>query len=722
MSMDDARQTFYAESREMLEEMENLLLELESLPDDPQQLDALFRCVHTIKGSAGLFALDHVVAFTHVVEDVLDRLRDHLIILDRELTALLLSCRDHIAALIELDEDILPEELRRVGEVLLKSLAVYQSSLPASATTLEADMEHGSTVEQCQTGDLVENDCWHLSLRFHADVLRNGMDPLGFLRYLGKLGTLRYVVTLSDDLPTAEDLDPERCYLGFEIDLEAETDKAAIEDVFDLVRDEVELFILPPRSELERYLQVIEALPEEDVRLGEILLKSGALTAKELDNVLSRQDAKRSAGDKEYSRLGEVLIEDLAAQPEVVGAALDKQQKGRQNGARKEQHVRVAADRLDALINLVGELVIASAAADNSAKQNGDTSTQEAVSTLLSLVEAVRDSSLELRMVPIGETFQRFQRVVRDVSQALGKDIRLQISGADTELDKTVVERITDPLTHLVRNAVDHGIEAVELRKQRGKDAQGTVYLNAYHETGSIVIEVSDDGGGLDKDKILAKAIQRELVKPDQELSQSEIFKLIFEAGFSTADAVSNLSGRGVGMDVVRRNIEALRGSIDVESNPGAGTLLRIRLPLTLAIIDGFLTGVGTASYVVPLENVVECLELSAEQRQESRDRNLINLRGEVLPFIRLRDYFDLQGEAGRRENIVVIKHGAQKAGLIVDVLMGEHQTVIKPLGRLFNGLKGISGSTILGTGEVALILDVPSLVQQSSRQEAACT
>jgi two-component system chemotaxis sensor kinase CheA len=322
-------------------------------------------------------------------------------------------------------------------------------------------------------------------------------------------------------------------------------------------------------------------------------------------------------------------------------------------------------------------------------------------------------------MVQIGETFKRFNRVVRDVSKELGKDIELVVTGGETELDKTVVEKIGDPLTHLIRNSMDHGIESAEVRAANGKPAKGTLSLNAYHDSGSIVIEVGDDGGGLNKEKILRKAIERGIVAPGQTLSDREIYNLIFEAGFSTADQVSNLSGRGVGMDVVRRNIEALRGTVDLDSTPGEGTIVRIRLPLTLAIIDGFLVGVGESAYVVPLEMVLECVELTEAERQTLDNRAYVNLRGEVLPFIRLRNHFDVEGKSGRRENIVVVKYGDQKAGFVVDRLMGEFQTVIKPLGKMFSRLKGIGGSTILGTGEVALILDVPSLIQQASAREA---
>ena len=338
----------------------------------------------------------------------------------------------------------------------------------------------------------------------------------------------------------------------------------------------------------------------------------------------------------------------------------------------------------------------------------------EATSVLLRLVEDIRDSALQLRMVQIGETFNRFNRVVRDSSREMGKEIDLVITGAETELDKSVVEKLGDPLMHLVRNAIDHGIEPAALRAERGKPVSGTVQLNAYHDSGSIVIEVVDDGGGLPKDKIRAKAVEKGLIEANSTLSDGEIINLIFEAGFSTADKVTNISGRGVGMDVVRRNIQALRGSVDVTTVEGEGSTFSIRLPLTLAIIDGFLTGVGKASYVVPLDSVVECIELA----DVPVDRNYLNLRGEVLPFVRLRELFEVGGAVPSRQNVVIVQYAGKKAGLVVDVLLGEFQTVIKPLGALFKNIRGIGGSTILGTGDVALILDVPALVNRASSVE----
>ncbi|WP_420474665.1 chemotaxis protein CheW [Noviherbaspirillum sp. ST9] len=709
MNLDQALQTFIAESKELLEDMENALLAIEQTEDRSENVNAIFRAAHTIKGSSGLFGLDHIVSFTHVVESVLDQVRGGKLAISDALVSLLLACGDHIGALVntvaagQMEAD---DRNTERGVPLIEKLRTYLAATPAAPAKAAALVpEEPAQVERVDS-DTVESDHWHISLRFGRDVLRNGMDPLNFIRYLGTLGSIVGIATLPDAIPDADAMDPESCYLGYEIAFRSDADKATIENVFDFVRDDCRLRILPPKSRISDYVRMLREIPEQSVRIGELLMRCGTITAQELDAALNTQ-----VGAEAAQPIGQILIEQRAVQPEVVEAALTKQKQMRDTHAQESKSIRVDADKLDQLINLVGELIIAGAGANLIARRAHATELTESMSKVASLVESVRDSALQLRMVKIGATFNRFQRVVHDVARELGKDIALEVAGEDTELDKTVVEKIGDPLTHLVRNAMDHGIEPAEVRAAHGKPARGTVRLDACHDSGSIVISVSDDGGGLKRDKILAKAIERGLVEPGHHLADEEVYKLIFEPGFSTADQISNLSGRGVGLDVVKRNITALRGTVTIHSEEGVGTSVMVRLPLTLAIIDGFLVEVGKSVFAIPLDMIEECVAYSAEPGHD-----YTNLRGQVLPFIRLRELFEVEGEPQRRENIVVLKHAGQKAGLVVDRLLGEFQTVIKPLGKMFSQVKCISGSTILGSGEVALILDVPALVQHATR------
>lgn len=702
MNMDDALQTFFVECRELLEEMDAALLGVLQEDDPSDSVNAIFRAAHTIKGSAGLFGLDFIVAFAHVAESVLDKVRAGALPMDDAMVTLLLACGDHVGSLVdaaaaghtEADDDmnaraapLLAELHRHLGSEPAHPEAASHPG-PRSLAGAEADPAH-----------------WHISLRFGPDVLRNGMDPLSFLRYLKKLGTVTAIVTLPDALPALAEMDAESCYLGFELALRSDADRSAIEGAFEFVQDDCAVRIVPPGSPVADYLDLLGAEGAE--AMGEILVHCRSLTQAVLDAALSGPVA---AAPSIAAPLAAAEVADAPAD-----AAAPRQRAAKDAKAGETQSVRVDADKLDRLVDLVGELITASATASVAGKHLQSTALQEAHSTLVSLVQEVRDSALQLRMVKIGATFSRFKRVVHDVSREIGKDIALEIHGEDTELDKTVVEKIADPLTHLVRNSMDHGIENAALRAERGKPARGTVTLNAYHDSGSIVIEVSDDGGGLSRDRILAKAVERGLIEPGKQLSDPEIYGLIFEPGFSTAEQVTNLSGRGVGMDVVKRNITALRGVVGIDSRPGEGATVTVRLPLTLAIINGFQVTVGNAVFVLPLEVIEECVEFTQDTGHDYAE-----LRGQVLPFIRLRKLFKVSGAPSARQSIVVVKQGAQRFGLIVDRLLGEAQTVIKPMAPMFAHLEGISGSSILGSGEVALILDVPMLLRQTQSTKLA--
>lgn len=695
-------QTFFAESLSLLEQMEGDLLRLESDPTDATVIDAVFRAAHTIKGSAGLFAFEHIVAFTHHAEELLEQARAGHITVDADMIGLLLQCRDHLgylldAAITETEPDAATlDESRRLGECLRGLLD------QDAAATVPATQEPTTPIRTVPADD----DTWHISVRFGVDLFRTGTNLAALLRYLATLGQIVHVVTVDDALPNAATMDPESCYLGLEIRLRSTESKAVIEKAFEFVRDDCLLSILPPGSKVEDYLRLIDDLPEDRTRLGDLLVACGAVTEHELQALLALQQQQRD-GSACARLIGELTVQQHVAPPEVVQAALSKQREARLRQTSEAQLIRVQAGKLDGLIDRVGELVIASAGIGQTAARIGESDLLEAVSGMARLVEDIREDAMRLRMVEIGETFNRFRRVVRDVSRQLGKDIDLLIEGADTELDKNLVEQIADPLTHLIRNAIDHGIESTEQRLLCGKPARGVIRLAAHHEAGNVVIEIGDDGGGLDREAILTKARQRGMIDDGVQLADADVWGLIFAPGFSTAAQVNDLSGRGVGMDVVKRSIEGMRGTIEIDAVAGRGTTFRIRQPLTLAIIDGFLMGVSGNHYVAPLDAVVECVELGHSEHE----RGYLNLRGEVLPLLRLREHFDLDGDSGRRQNVVVVNNFGLKAGLVVDQLEGELQAVIKPLGRLFSRLVGISGTTVLGSGEIALVLDIPSLL-----------
>lgn len=725
--LEAAKQGFLVEAEELLTAMEDALLHLESEPEDAEAINAVFRAAHTIKGTSGIFGFEDVVSFTHVTESLLDKIRDGELTINAKIIEVLLKAGDHISDLVHeaiAKGNDLPDELLQTSSKLIKSLNAFMNAdkepaaedAPNTAVTDTVDAEAKAEELQSDEVDVALTNNWHISLRFGIDVLKQGMDPSSFIKYLQQIGSIISLTTLPHKIPSLEEIDPEGCYLGFEIDLQSESSKEEIEAVFEFVEEDCEIRILPPRSAISSYIELIKSLPEEDEMLGELLIKGNVLTHNELQKALNDQQGQDTEEEKQC--IGEILVEQGVVDEKIVDAAAKKQKTVRIKKSVESRIVRVNADKLDELINMVGELVIASASASLLANRTDNEELSEATSLVHDLVDSIRNSSLALRMVPIGETFHRFQRVVRDVSAQLEKNIALVITGADTELDKTVIEKIGDPLMHLVRNSLDHGIELPEQRIAAGKDPQGRIHLNAYHDSGSIVIEITDDGKGLDKAKLFAKAVEKGIVSEDQTLSDDEINNLIFHPGFSTADSVSNISGRGVGMDVVRRNIVSLRGSIELESVEGKGSTVRIRLPLTLAIIDGFQVGVADDSYVVPLDMVIECVEYVDISKDISThgDNSYFNLRGEVLPLVKLKEHFNYQGVENKKDeraNIVVVHYNGRKAGLVVDQLMGELQTVIKPLGKLFSQIKGIGGSTILGNGDVALILDVQQLLQE---------
>ncbi|MBI3382338.1 MAG: chemotaxis protein CheA [Aquabacterium sp.] len=671
-----ARAGFLDEARDMLRQFEESLLGLDVDPDDQEILNSAFRAAHTIKGTAGLFGCDRVVAFTHDVETLLEAVRSGQYQLNDEAMALLLSSRDQIEALLgDVESATGDPDLQALSQELSADL---RALLGGDGAVASAEAEAPIALGSDNDGGL-----WRIWVQFGRDALRSGLDPVSFLRYLGTQGTVRKVRVLAEQVPDLQTLDAEDCHIGFEAEYETTGDREAIASVFEFAADDCELHIDPLST---------AHTPHQASALS-ALAKAVVDVAADIDDAQAEAVSEAQPADRRHN-------------------PGDRRKAQRDRRGEETRFVRVQADKLDRLIDLVGELVIASSGAQLVAQQEGSSTFAEAALRIRTLVESARDGALALRMVPIGETFARFHRVVRDVSKTLGKQVDLQITGADTELDKSMVEVIADPLMHLVRNSLDHGLETTEERIAAGKPERGVIALHAYHEGGQVMIEVTDDGRGLNRERIFKKAVERGLVRADQQMSDHEVDQLICAPGFSTADQVTDISGRGVGMDVVKRSIESLRGQMQLASEWGRGTTTQIRLPLTLAIIDGFLTSVGGTYYVLPMEIVSECIEVPPECADSPETGvGYFNLRGEVLPYFDVALLHKVQPVPNGRRSLVVARDGSTQIGLIVDRLHGEYQTVIKPLSSLFRHLRAIAGSTILGSGDVALVLDVPALV-----------
>jgi two-component system chemotaxis sensor kinase CheA len=682
---DRAIQIFINESLELTDDVEQSLLNQQLLTHHfSDWIDELFRAIHTIKGSAGLFGYDEITTLAHAMESLLDQVRQRTTAVDEPLLEVLMEGNDVIRQqVIALSSNYpMPD-----AEDVLAKLLPYLVQIATERSTIESNKSPDASTD-------LEDGVWHISLRPNVTVFQEGLDPIRFIQYLGTKGELSRVAFVTDALESSINADddsdnfkPENSYLGYEIRFKGNSSEEQILDAFEFIVNDATIEILPPNSPAERYYELAQRLPEPTETLIEKFAQLGAI------------DAEQS---KKWYQANQ-NPPGIEAMPPSIPSTI-----------KSSKTLRVEAEKLDQLIDLVGEMVIMGARTNLLAHQTGNEPLIESMALLERLVENIRDSSLQLRMVQIGDTFSKFKRIVRDTSLELGKQVELVVSGADTELDKTFVEKLSDPLTHLVRNAIDHGIESTSEREKVGKPSGGTIRLNAYHDSGSIVIEVVDDGKGIDEERVIEHARKLGLLGAEESLTKREIWKLVFEPGFSTSDQVTDLSGRGVGMDVVKRNIELLRGSIEIESEAGQGSRFIIRLPLTLSIVEGFMFKVGGGDYVIPLDNVVECLELDEViEANSSRDKKYVNLRDEVLPFLRLSEWFGLDCSTPiEQEALIVIQLGSLRAGLVVDSLSGEFQTVVKSLGPLFEGLKGVSGATILGSGEVAIILDIFALIQ----------
>jgi two-component system chemotaxis sensor kinase CheA len=692
--MGPQKDMYRQEANEILVELEAALLALEETPEDDELIDRIFRALHTIKGSGAMFGFDDIAAFTHEVETVFDQVREGKMTVSRELINLSLLSRDYILALLDGDGG----DEKTAAELISAIHKLVPGREAATGTNQTSKPDEGE-----EEASRVAQEMVTYRIRFRPDrnILKTGTNPVLLLDELATLGSAT-ITGFTDEVPPLGEMDPTSCYVYWDIILTTDRGENAIRDVFIFVEDECRIEI----KEIDA-LTVLETDINDDYKkLGEILVDRGDVSSEALTEVLTGQQ-----------RLGERLVAaSVVASGAVESAATEQTHVRKIRKERKEtvaaSTIRVDAARLDNLVDLVGEIVTVQARLSQKAAGMDDPDLILIAEEVERLTTELRDSTMSIRMLPIGTTFGIFNRLVRDLTQDLGKDVKLELKGSETELDKTVIDQLKDPLVHIIRNSIDHGVEAPDIRSAVGKPSQGCVRLSAAHSGANVLITVSDDGKGLDAGAIFKKAVEKGLVAEDARLSESEIFSLIFEPGFSTAREVTGISGRGVGMDVVKRSIEMLRGSIDVRSQAGKGTKITLKLPLTLAIIDGLMVKVGDGYFVLPLSAVEECVGCSQQEVERANDRRIMNIRGEIVPYLRLRNVFDLDTTVAESEQVVVAAAGGDRIGLGVDQVVGQHQTVIKSLGRAYKDVKGTSGATILGDGTVALILDIPELAK----------
>jgi two-component system chemotaxis sensor kinase CheA len=672
MSFPDPITVFRTEAAELLEQVEAGLLDLNVNLDDKEQVDAVFRGLHTLKGSGAMFGFEALAAFTHHCETAFDQVRKGIVPATHDLVTAVLGATDHMRALVEVpggDHDA-------VSEMLLARLR----TAVAAAGNAPAQAEAPAPAKPARTH-------FRLSFSLPSNAMANGTNPLGLIDELRELGECTVRADRSA-IPALDDLNPTDLYISWTVDLVTDKSRSAIDDVFIFVMDEMQL--------------QIEVIADEPAATASVVQTPASVAA--VAPVVS--DASPAAAIP-------APVQAAETPARATPPAADVKQ------AKPSENVRVPAERLDELMDRVGELVIAQSRLSQLAGGSGDLMLRAVSEDVERLSGELRDTMMVLRMVPVTQLFGRFRRLVHDLAIETGKTIELVTEGETTEVDKSVIERLADPLVHLVRNSCDHGLETPEERRQAGKPAAGRIMLSARQQAGEVIITIKDDGRGINRDRVRAKAEASGLITPNAVLSEQELLQLIFQPGFSTAQQVTNLSGRGVGMDVVKRTIDALRGTINVVSKTGQGSEISLAIPLTLAIIDGLLVRIGAGRYVIPLSAVEECLELSVEEDMRSRGRSFISLRDSLVPFIRLRELFRTGTSPDPFQKVVVISTGSERVGLVVDQIIGDHQTVIKSMSKLHHDVATFSGATILGDGGVALILDVAHLVAAGQQQEA---
>ncbi len=681
-AIDPGARAYLEEAQELLAELEACLLELETNPDDADKLNRAFRAMHTIKGSGAMFGFEEIARFTHDIETVYDRVRNHKLPLTPELSALTLRAKDHIQALLNSGAPVATPELVAISDALLAEFAAISKASDSAEAPAQASAPpppvNGKTVS-------ANARTYWVRYRPTSKTMFTGTRPLALLDELTQLGDSR-ILFHDEDVPPVEDLDPEHVYGWWDVLVATDRGEDAIRDVFIFLDDEREVSVLA--------------------------LSDGIIRASDVEEILERF---RTEAARPMTEVGESIRANLTLKlagrrkPEASAAGRETIARSAGGGS-----IRVDSSRLDKLVNLVGELVIIQSRLSQAVGGQSEQSALVQISEDMErLTDEMRENALGLRMLPIGTTFGAFRRLVHDLCGSLGKEVELVTDGADTELDKTVIDQLKDPLVHILRNCLDHGIESPEDREAQGKPRTGTIQLAASHSSGNVVISIADDGKGIDPVVIRAKAVEKGLVSPDADLTEREVLNLIFEPGFSTAKTVSDVSGRGVGMDVVRRHIDALRGSVEIESHKGKGTTLVIRLPLTLAIIDGFNVLIGHESFIVPLTSLRGFQERFVTPPVKKLD--VIERMGSRIPCVSLRQLFNVPGEQPEYERVVITEVEDAVVGLTVDQVVGRQQAVIKSMAQEFKSLKWISGTTINGDGSISLILDVPQLVRFAS-------
>jgi two-component system chemotaxis sensor kinase CheA len=671
--------SFLEESFEGLELMESSLLGLEQ--GDDETINSIFRAAHSIKGGAGTFGFNNVTEFTHLVETLLDEMRDGRRNIQQDDVELLLDSVDCMRLLIESIRD----EVECDTSKIIETSVLLEKTLAAGGVEVSEPLTINSS--DVVDTDIDDSATWHIKFIPEHHLVQTGNDPLLLFNALADLGEVA-IVACATELPALNDIDAEEVYLSWDLTLQSIASEDEIKEVFEWVEDECELIITKEE-------QIHRILPTLEVSISE---KSPAL------NTIAEAEL--------------IPLPPTSDKPAVTPP--NSAEKPSSKAKNDLGSIRVGVDKVDSLINLVGELVITQSMLSELGN-DFDLSKVERLNSgleqLLQNTKELQESVMRIRMLPISFAFNRFPRLVHDLSKKTGKEIELILKGEQTELDKTVMEQIGDPLVHLVRNAVDHGIESAEVRLANGKPEKGTIILNAYHQGGSIVIEIKDDGAGINREAVFNKALEKGIVDENTILTDAQTFDLLFEPGFSTAKEISDISGRGVGMDVVKKNIQSLGGRIQVESEQGKGSTFRVNLPLTLAILDGQLVQVGTETYIIPLITIVESLQPQKELiNRVSGDMVLYRLREDNVPVIPVYQLFNIPCEFENIEKslLVVVEADGQKIGLMVDDLLAQQQVVIKSLNDNYQQVEGVSGATILGDGSVAMILDVPGIISMA--------